>query len=552
MPIPLFVKVCKMGEDTRFMACDICHNRTECSEFKQGGRCRIEANLYEKIWKDVHEKYDFDSALDDVILDSLVMLIIKHRRFYSYLGSQRVAEAMQNIEYSDKLDSHLFNTIDMLCLTKEKRLKAYRKPPKPVSFGPQPMKHSEVLERETEELKKAKILLEKAVPEQPKEQSAKSIEPLEKTPDKAIPEKVEKITPERKVEEKVEPKEEPKIEAKDIKVESKVEKVAEESKKEEVATTESVAESSKDGKKITIRPAGRGDKKKKDQEVQKEEPKEVPKEEPKGKMIKCPSCGKEMVDENFADCPFCGEEFKPAEKTVVKSHKTDPKIREELEKLKRLGNDAYNDEEYDKAIEYYNQAIALDPTYDKAWYNKGDALRAVGDFEGAIECYDKALDLNPNQPGAWANKGVALGGLKRYDEAIKCCDKALRINPEYTAAWFNKGVALGCVDAYDEAIQCYNKALELNPEYTPAWFNKGVMLDAKGDHEGAIKCYDMVLQIDPENTSALVNKGVSLEKMNKNDEAIKCYETALEIDPDHESARKNLDMLLDKMNAQLK
>jgi len=56
-----------------------------------------------------------------------------------------------------------------------------------------------------------------------------------------------------------------------------------------------------------------------------------------------------------------------------------------------LGN-----EEYDKAIDAYTQAIGRDPKYPFAYLARGNAYRAKGDLERALADYDKARRLDPH------------------------------------------------------------------------------------------------------------------------------------------------------------
>lgn len=51
---------------------------------------------------------------------------------------------------------------------------------------------------------------------------------------------------------------------------------------------------------------------------------------------------------------------------------------------------------YDKALECFDEAISINPSESKTWYNKGLVLYLVGKFKDALECANKALELNSN------------------------------------------------------------------------------------------------------------------------------------------------------------
>ena len=75
-----------------------------------------------------------------------------------------------------------------------------------------------------------------------------------------------------------------------------------------------------------------------------------------------------------------------------------------------------------------------DPSAD-AWFYKGNILsKEKGEFKEAIACYDEATALKPDHDMAWFNKGIAFGKVNRVEEALFCMDKVLKINPKMEKA----------------------------------------------------------------------------------------------------------------------
>lgn len=113
------------------------------------------------------------------------------------------------------------------------------------------------------------------------------------------------------------------------------------------------------------------------------------------------------------------------------------------------GNKMYNLEEYEKAIEAYDEAIKIDSNSVNAWYNKGDALLMLGysdeseggltsilalfhrnRYEEAVEAYDKVIEINPKSADAWISKSAALYRLGRAEEAEKASQNAREIDQD--------------------------------------------------------------------------------------------------------------------------
>ena len=54
-----------------------------------------------------------------------------------------------------------------------------------------------------------------------------------------------------------------------------------------------------------------------------------------------------------------------------------------------------NTDQFDLAIEDFNRAIRINPSYTSAYMHRGDAYRKAGNFERAIADFDRALQLDP-------------------------------------------------------------------------------------------------------------------------------------------------------------
>lgn len=68
----------------------------------------------------------------------------------------------------------------------------------------------------------------------------------------------------------------------------------------------------------------------------------------------------------------------------------------------------------DDILEDYNKVISLSPRMAIAWYNKGNILLELEDYDGATEAYDKAIALKPDFGEAYYNRGfIALREGKR-------------------------------------------------------------------------------------------------------------------------------------------
>lgn len=186
---------------------------------------------------------------------------------------------------------------------------------------------------------------------------------------------------------------------------------------------------------------------------------------------------------------------------------TDP----EAHRLYLLGRhliNRYTREDSAKGIEYFKQALELDPEFALAWvllslaYNReadsgwiptdvgysraresveralalepdlADAHAGMGyiklvfdwDWKGAEEYIQRALKLAPNDAGVLRAAGRLDQGMGHIETALDRYRSSLDRDPLNSAGYFILGIALYCVGRLVEADEAYRKALEIAPQ----------------------------------------------------------------------------------------
>ena len=103
---------------------------------------------------------------------------------------------------------------------------------------------------------------------------------------------------------------------------------------------------------------------------------------------------------------------------------------------------AYDDKgDYDRAIQDFNEAIRLNPNFERAYYDRGNAYIDKDDYDRAIQEYDEAIRLNPKDANAYNNRGVAYERKGDYGHAIQDYNQAILLNSNYTSAYSGRGSA---------------------------------------------------------------------------------------------------------------
>jgi len=98
--------------------------------------------------------------------------------------------------------------------------------------------------------------------------------------------------------------------------------------------------------------------------------------------------------------------------------------------LKDLGNKQFNDGNFKEAIDFFNQAIEIDPNNHVLYSNRSAAQLSVGNGQEALNDANKCVELNPTWLKGWGRKGASLHMLKKYDQSIEAFNKGLEIDQD--------------------------------------------------------------------------------------------------------------------------
>lgn len=92
------------------------------------------------------------------------------------------------------------------------------------------------------------------------------------------------------------------------------------------------------------------------------------------------------------------------------------------------GMSAYTNQDYTKAIEYYNKAIALNSSNAVAYNNIGNVYyRGLKDPKTALQYYVKATKIQPSYNYSWLNMALCQKDLKDIAGAKATVTQGLKV-----------------------------------------------------------------------------------------------------------------------------
>jgi len=182
----------------------------------------------------------------------------------------------------------------------------------------------------------------------------------------------------------------------------------------------------------------------------------------------------------------------------------------------RYSSNKWTAEGFRKAIEYFNQAITLDPGYALAYAGLADCyfgLSTVWMLPRDVlpkmkEMATKAVALDQSLAEAHCSLSVAMAYYDLdWSGAEKESRRAIELNPNSAQAHLKYADLLSSLGRFYEATPEYEKAQELDPTSAVIVGSLAYHFLRNGDHDRAIKESQKALELEPDDTWALGAKG---------------------------------------------
>jgi TolB-like protein/Tfp pilus assembly protein PilF len=212
----------------------------------------------------------------------------------------------------------------------------------------------------------------------------------------------------------------------------------------------------------------------------------------------------------------------------------------------------FTQEDFQKATEYFQQAIQMDPDYAQAYgllalcywgssQNAGGpvpdaeaaektkvaAMKAIAiddtfaephvalgvilnyhvwDWAGSEREFKRAIELNPNSVAAHQEYAWCLGDTGRQDESMREAKRAVELDPFSESAIVSLTARFYCGRQYDQALEHARKWVEMFPNSPAVNYWLAWILEAKGMYDQEVAAWQKMMTLGggkPEDVAAL-------------------------------------------------
>src|SRR5579885_1713516 len=168
-----------------------------------------------------------------------------------------------------------------------------------------------------------------------------------------------------------------------------------------------------------------------------------------------------------------------------------------------LGSAHQDSGRFDRALQAYSRAIALDPARWEVYLNLAFLLEARADYTQAEKYYRYAIKLKPDCLAAWSGLGEMCLYLRQPEQAIACFHEALTLAPS-AQLYCNLAQSQILCRQFEAAVETARKAIAINPNIAMAHAHEARALLFRSRFVEAMKACERALQVDAGCTSAMV------------------------------------------------
>jgi tetratricopeptide (TPR) repeat protein len=164
------------------------------------------------------------------------------------------------------------------------------------------------------------------------------------------------------------------------------------------------------------------------------------------------------------------------------------------------GTAYYHQENFDKAIADFTQAIALNSKDTAAYTGRGVSHFKNGDLDDALADLKQAVHLKPNSADIYHHLVDVYEARHDWDGVIANATQVIRLNPSESAwACDMRGDACTYKDDLERAMKEYDAAIRLNPTWDAPHYGRGWVFYKKNDLDGALADFDEAVRLNPKN-----------------------------------------------------
>lgn len=129
------------------------------------------------------------------------------------------------------------------------------------------------------------------------------------------------------------------------------------------------------------------------------------------------------------------------------------------------------------------------------FYNLGLAYGNINQFESAVKYFTQSIALNPNDSASFSNRGISYKSLGQFENAIADFSTALTLNPESASSYDHRAQCQYELGSHASALEDYTKSLQMSSPTSARFSRRAAAYFASNNVENAVTDVDSAINL---------------------------------------------------------
>lgn len=162
----------------------------------------------------------------------------------------------------------------------------------------------------------------------------------------------------------------------------------------------------------------------------------------------------------------------------------------------------------DKCVHYFINFVEEHPYSKVGWYCLGEGYLQESLYEKAIDAYEYALAIDSSFFNAYLQLSLCHFLSEDYDSAVNTLHDALKYTDDKADIYFRIAEIFKVRNNFVTANVYYRKAVQEDPYYGDAWMSMALCYSLTGQHTAAIDAIGRAIKSSPESPTYLTTLAV--------------------------------------------
>lgn len=196
-----------------------------------------------------------------------------------------------------------------------------------------------------------------------------------------------------------------------------------------------------------------------------------------------------------------------------------------------VGNCFSLQKDHETALVFFGRSLQLDPNFTYTHTLSGYEYMANEDFDKAISCFRQAMKTDERHYNAWYGLGAIYHRQEKFDLAEVHFERAAAIHPTSSVLKCNLGIAQYANGKAYQALDTLSEAFRLDPRNPQARFQRATIYSALHRPQDALQELIKVRDAAPREATVHFAMGKVYKRLGQTEQAMKCFLTAMDLDP---------------------